>query len=362
MPLFLKSIGFTVLLIGILEAIAELVAGLSNGYFGKQSDTVQKRTPFVQLGYLLSAISKPMMAVFTYPLWIFFARTIDKIGKGVRTSARDALLSDEATPKTKARVFGFHRSMDTAGAVIGPSIALLYLYFNPEDYRSLLYMTIVPGILVILTTFFIREKKHEIRISRPPFSFFAFFKYWKTSPDNYRKLVIGLLLFALFNSSDMFLILKAKDAGLDDVSVIGLYIFFNLIYAIFSLPAGIMADKIGLKPVFVFGLIIFAAVYFGMGLTKNIYIIGGLFFLYGIYTATTHGVSKAWITNIADKKDTATAIGTFSAFQSICLMVASALTGFLWFQFGPIVAFITTAGITLLVVFYFILIVSYKKI
>ncbi len=281
MPLFLTSIGFSALLIGILEGIAEATAGLSKGYFGKRSDVIQKRTPFVQVGYLLSALSKPMMAFLTYPIWIFFSRTLDKLGKGVRTGARDALLSDEATPQTKGKVFGFHRAMDTAGAVIGPALALLYLYYHPADYRTLFYITAIPGILVIITTLFIREKKQEQKLTTThKFSFFAFLKYWKTSPNNYRKLVIGLLVFTLFNSSDMFLLLKAKDAGLNDTEYIGIYIFFNLVYALFSLPAGIIADKKGLKNVYIFGLIIFSIVYFGMGITGNIYIIGGLFFLY----------------------------------------------------------------------------------
>src|SRR6188472_867359 len=140
MPIYLKTIGFSILLIGILEGVAEATAGFSKGYFGKLSDNSGKRVPFVQLGYALSAVSKPMMAVFIYPLWIFFARTIDRIGKGIRTGARDAMLSDEATAETKGHVFGFHRSMDTLGAVVGPSLALLYLYFNPENYKTLFYI------------------------------------------------------------------------------------------------------------------------------------------------------------------------------------------------------------------------------
>ena len=132
MPIYLKSIGFSIILIGVLEGIAEATAGLSKGYFGKLSDLSGKRVPFVQFGYALSAVSKPMMAIFTFPIWIFLARTIDRIGKGIRTGARDAILSDEATPATKGKVFGFHRSMDTLGAVLGPLLALLYLYFYPS--------------------------------------------------------------------------------------------------------------------------------------------------------------------------------------------------------------------------------------
>src|SRR6187455_2659971 len=127
MPIYLKSIGFSIVLIGILEGVAEAIAGFSKGYFGKLSDNSGKRVPFVQIGYALSALSKPMMAFFIYPVWIFFARTIDRLGKGIRTGARDAILSDEATPSTKGKVFGFHRSMDTMGAVMGPSLALVYL-------------------------------------------------------------------------------------------------------------------------------------------------------------------------------------------------------------------------------------------
>ncbi len=131
MPVYLKSIGFSVVLIGILEGVAEATAGLSKGYFGKRSDASGKRVPFVQAGYTLSAISKPMLAFFVYPLWIFFSRTIDRLGKGLRTGARDAILSDEAVAETKGKVFGFHRSMDTMGAVLGPLFALIYLILSP---------------------------------------------------------------------------------------------------------------------------------------------------------------------------------------------------------------------------------------
>ena len=158
MPIYLKSIGFSIVLIGILEGVAEATAGLSKGYFGKLSDASGKRVPFVQVGYALSAISKPMMAMFIYPLWIFFARTIDRLGKGIRTGARDALLSDEATAAAKAKVFGFHRSMDTLGAAIGPALALLYLYYYPEDYITLFYLAFIPGVLAVFASFYLKIK------------------------------------------------------------------------------------------------------------------------------------------------------------------------------------------------------------
>ncbi len=349
------------MLIGVLEGFAEATAGLSKGYFGKLSDHNGKRVPFVQLGYALSALSKPLMAFFIYPLWIFFARTIDRFGKGIRTGARDAILSDEATPETKGKVFGFHRSMDTLGAVIGPALALVYLYYYPQDYKTLFFIAFVPGLLAILASFYLKDKRinrHPIKGSIP---FFSFLKYWKVSPALYRRLVIGLLFFALFNSSDVFLLLKAKQAGLDDTMVIGAYIFYNLIYALFAFPVGIIADYIGLKKVFIIGLLLFAVVYFGMAVSTNVYFIFGLFLLYGIYASATEGISKAWISNISDKKDTATAIGTFSGLQSICTMLASTLTGLIWYEYGAATTFTIIALATVLVIFYFLTIPSGKE-
>ena len=354
MPIYLKSIGFSIVLIGILEGIAEATAGISKGYFGKLSDNTGKRIPFVKIGYALSAISKPMMAIFTYPLWVFFSRTVDRFGKGIRTGARDAILSDEATPETKGKVFGFHRSMDTLGAVLGPVFALIYLYFYPQNYKTLFFIAFAPGLLAVFTSFLLKDKTKKDTSKSEKTRFFSFIKYWKVSPENYRKVVIGLLVFTLFNSSDIFLLLKAKQTGMNDTMVIGVYIFYNLIYALFCFPIGIIADKIGLKKMFIFGLAIFAIVYFGMGLTINIYAIVGLFFLYGIYSAATEGISKAWISNITDKKDTATAIGTYAGFQSICAMIASSLAGLIWYNFDSSVTFIVTGSFTLLVIFYFI--------
>lgn len=354
MPIYLKSIGFTVILIGILEGIAEATAGLSKGYFGKLSDNFGKRKPFVQLGYALSSISKPMLAIFIYPLWILFARTIDRLGKGIRTGARDAILSDEAKPETKGKVFGFHRALDTFGAAVGPALALLYLYFRPGDYKTLFFIAFLPGLAAILLTFFLKEKSQTKPIAKVPTSFFAFIHYWKESPEIYRKVVIGLLVFTLFNSSDMFLLLKLKETGLSDTSVVGAYIFYNLVYAVFAFPIGVMADKLGLKNIFIAGLALFAVVYIGMSFNTNLYLYFGLFFLYGLYAAATEGISKAWISNITERKDTATAIGTYAGFQSICTMLASSITGLIWFKFGAATAFITTAIVTIAVIIYFV--------
>lgn len=342
MPIYLKHIGFSVLLIGVLEGVAEATAGLSKGYFGMRSDALGRRTPFVQWGYALSALSKPLMAVFVAPLWIFFARTLDRLGKGLRTGARDALLSEAATPATKGRVFGFHRSMDTLGAVLGPALALLYLVHRPGDYVPLFLLAFGPGLLAITLSFLVKDKRTTPASPTKPVPFFAFLRYWRSSPAAYRKLTRGLLLFALFNSSDVFLLLQAKNAGLSDTGTIGVYIFYNLVYALAAYPLGVLADRIGLKRVFLFGLALFAGVYFGMAGAHGLGAIAALFLVYGVYAAATEGIAKAWISNVVPVTDTATAIGTYAGFQSLCALAASSLAGLLWYGFGPAVTFAIT--------------------
>ena len=361
MPVYLRSIGFSILLIGILEGVAEATAGLSKGYFGNLSDVIGKRAPFVRAGYFLSAVSKPMMAVFAYPLWIFFARTLDRLGKGIRTGARDAVLSDETTDENKGRVFGFHRAMDTLGAAIGPALALVYLWIFPGHYRWLFFIAFFPGLIAVLLSFFLRDKKYKPVQSvdnsssslspQQKIHFFSFFSYWKKSTPTFRKLVAGLLIFTLLNSSDVFLLLIVRNRlahvfqdnqQLADLWMIGIYIFYNLVYAFFSYPIGIIADKTGLKVMLVVGLMIFSVVYTGMGFASTIVVFGILFFLYGIYAAATEGVSKALISNIAERSETATAIGFYTGLASIFSLLASSLAGLLWIVFGAKVLFLTS--------------------
>ncbi|MBK6771094.1 MAG: MFS transporter [Ignavibacteria bacterium] len=359
MPVYLKSIGFSVLLIGLLEGLAEAIAGLSKGYFGKLSDVTGKRVPFVRLGYLMSSVSKPMLAMFVYPLWIFFARTIDRFGKGLRTSARDAILSEESTPENKGKIFGFHRGMDTLGAVLGPVAALIYLDFYPENYRTLFLFAFIPAIAAVSFTFLLKDKKTDKIPVKEKIKFFSFSGHWKESNPEYKKLVTGLFIFTLLNSSDIFLLLMVKNLGFSDQKVIMVYIFYNLVYALASLPVGILADKIGLKNNYIAGLIIFAIVYGGMALNPGIETVFFLFFCYGIYAASTEGISKAWITNISEKSKTATALGFYNGFNSIFSLIASVLAGFLWYSFGPEIMFAFSSAGTIATVIYFL--VSFRK-
>ena len=363
-PVYLKEIGFSVFWIGILEGFVNFTAGISKGYFGKLSDEKGLRLPFVKLGYSLSAISKPLIGFFTAAFWIFFVRTLDRLGKGVRVAAKDALLSQEATKKTKARVFGFNRALDTLGATIGPIIALIFLLFYPGDYKTLFYVAFIPGVISVLFIFLLKEKKQPVSTLEKG-NFFTFFKYWKIATPEYRKLVSGLLLFALFNSSDVFLLLKTKETiGDDTLKIFGLklsgdtitiaaYVVYNMVWAIGSYPLGILADKVGFKKLYIAGLFLFATTYAGFAFDPSIGTIFILFAIYGVFSAATDGVSKAWITNIAHNKNTATAIGFYTSCQSICTLGASTIAGAVWDNFGSFYTFISTAVIALIVMTWF---------
>lgn len=184
-------------------------------------------------------------------------------------------------------------------------------------------------------------------------NFFSFIRYLKESPVAYKRLLLGLLMFALINSSDLFLILRAKEAGLSDTGVIGIYIFYNLVYAVFAYPAGVLADKIGHRATLMLGLMLFVFVYAGMARAITIYGYGLLFFVYGIYAACTESISKALISNNVDNKNIATALGTYNAFQSIAALLSSSLAGLIWYFCGAEALFISTAGLCTIVIFYF---------
>jgi MFS family permease len=355
MPMFLTSIGFSVFWIGILEGIAEATAGFSKGYFGNISDVWGKRLPFVRLGYFLSAVAKPALVLIPNPVWVLFVRMLDRLGKGIRTSARDALLSAESSQENKGKVFGLHRAADTFGAAVGPLFALVFLHFYPAEYTTLFFIAFVPAIVGVTFTFLLKEKvavKDRMR-QRP--HFFEFLKYWQSSHTVYKRLVTGLIVFAVVNSSDIFLLLLAKHRGLSDQTVIAAYIFYNLVYALFSTPMGWLGDKFGLKSSYITGLFFFSIVYFAVTFARTEIHFFIIFLLYGIYAASTEGISKAWIAKIAKTDETATAIGFYNSFQSVAALTASVSAGLLWNIFSPELPFLLTACVSSVLIVYFII-------
>ena len=348
MPLYLKSIGMGAVYIGVLEGIAEAIAGLSKTYFGKLSDRSGRRMPFVWFGYVLSSFSKSATGFIANPFWILMMRSSDRLGKGIRTASRDAILSDEATPQTKGAIFGFHRSLDTMGAFLGPILALVYLHYYPGQYRNLFIYALIPALFVVISLSFVKEKKHEGKKEEGS-AFWSSLTYWKVATPSYKKVISLIVIFTLMNSSDMFLLLKVKEVGMSDVQSISLYIFYNFIYALSSFRMGMLSDKIGMKKVFILGLIFFVIVYGGMSFVQKIEWFYLLFFFYGLFAACYEGIVKAWVSNLCDKRDLATAIGFQATTQSIAAMCASFSAGAIWYFLGSEYVFLMSAVVTFFV-------------
>ncbi|MEO8087592.1 MAG: MFS transporter [Bacteroidota bacterium] len=355
LPVYLSSIGFTAIWIGILEGMAEAVAGFSKAYFGKLSDSFQHRTPFVRWGYALSAVSKSMMAIFTFTWWVFLSRTMDRLGKGVRTASRDALLADESEPRHRGKIFGLNKAMDTIGATIGTAVAAFYLFHSPGDYKSLFLIAFFPAIVAVAITFIVREKQREVTTIKKIRGVFSFFGYWKNASPAYKKLVTGFLVFAIFNSSDAFIFLIGKHCGLSDTVILSAYIFYNIAFASLALPFGHLGDKVGMKFAYIIGIVFFGLAYFIFPYSSSSFIFFLAFFVYAFFAASTDGISKAWITKNCEPNEKATALGFYSGTLSIVILFSNLLAGFLWSVTSPETLFLVSVGgaVVTLVYFYF---------
>jgi len=349
-PIFLTAVlGSSMALVGVIEGIAEFIAALLKGYFGNLSDKVGKRSIFVTIGYGLSAISKPLPGIFQNIPIVFATRVTDRIGKGIRTAPRDALLGSYSDGNSGA-VFGFHRAMDTLGAAIGPVIALILLNIFPENYQLIFIVAFVPSIIAVALTLMVKDRvvSTKDRIKK------NYFEFLKSSPKSYKKILLLLAVFSLVNSSDVFLILKSRDISESSTLAIFGYIFYNIVYAASSYPMGSLSDKLGKRNIFTVGLVLFSLVYFGFAFIPDIYLLWVLFALYGIYAASTEGISKAWISDIIPDERRGTAIGLATLITGICVMIGSFATGFLWDKFGSQVPFLISAIVSLIIALFVI--------
>lgn len=355
-PLYLSAVGISVSGIGMIEGIAETLSALSKTYFGIMSDRLKKRKIFIIIGYGLSAISKPFMIVFSNYFWILFMRLSDRLGKGIRTAPRDALLSDESVESNKGKVFGFHRSIDTLGAAVGPAITLMLLSFYHWHYTELFILAIIPGILTIIISLFIKEKKQH-HFSFRKIKWQDLLAYWKISSYSYKIVTVLLIMFYIFNSSDMLLLLKAQThSSVQDSQVILLYIVYNISYALFAFPFGIIGDKIGLRNTIAIGLLFFGVTYIGISYFESWEALISLFILYGIYSAAIEGNIKALLSNLSEKEYTATAIGLFTTLQSFTFIIANSLAGYLWENFNSSLPFILSGCVSIFISILLILI------
>ncbi len=351
-PVFLTSVLATpVALVGLIEGIAESTASTLKVLSGRLSDKWQKRKPLAVAGYSLSAASKILLGLaFSWPS-VLFARFVDRFGKGTRTPARDALIAESSETLFRGRAFGFHRALDTLGAVVGPLIALLAIRFlDRGNFRLIFFLAFVPACIgILLLVIFVKEKRREKISSNFNFD-------WRHLDPSFKIFLFISLVFALGNSSDAFLILRAQNLGLPLTLVVLSYFLFNLTYAIFSLPAGIISDKIGPKRVLSFGFLLFSLIYLLFGLIKVSFLLWFLFPFYGIYMALTEGVGKAYISHLVPQEKVGTAFGIYQTTIGLCTFFASLIAGLLWtymgvrspFIFGSLMALIAASLFILL--------------
>jgi MFS family permease len=332
LPVYLVSVlGASPAILGLIEGIAESLASLLKVFSGYFSDKVKLRKPFTIFGYAGSVFGKLLLYLSTSWGYVLFARIVDRFGKGVRTAPRDALIADSAKEGKKGAAFGLHRAMDTLGAAIGVLAAYLLIVNFKDNFKSVFLLSLIPAILGVFFLFFVKEKKtppQEKQREKLQFN-------WKTLDRKLKLFLIFTFIFTLGNSSNQFLLLRAKNAGNPLPTVILLYLVYNIVYSLVSYPAGRISDKIGRKNLLVLGYFFYGIVYLGFAVNNSAGMFWFLFGIYGLYIGFTEGVEKALVADIAPANLRATAIGLHATLVGIGLLPASLLAGLLWKHLGP---------------------------
>jgi len=335
-PLYLSvRLGAGPAVIGLIEGVAESLASLLKVFSGNFSDRIRRRKPLTIFGYSFSSIGKLILYVANAWGLVFLARVVDRIGKGVRTAPRDALIADSTPTKRLGMAYGLHRAMDTLGAAIGVSFAIILMRLSHSNYHEVFLLAVIPAVLAVFFLFFTKEKLAQVKFERKP----SVQLNWRMLPRRLKLFLIIVFLFALGNSSNLFLLLRAKNLGLSVETVLLVYLFYNLVYGSFAFPIGRISDRIGKKKVLVIGYLVYGLVYFGFAIIFKPGLLWLLFGFYGLYSAFTEGIEKALVAEIAPEAIRGTLIGLHATLVGIGLFPASLLAGMLWKFFGAAAPF-----------------------
>jgi len=337
-PLYLVSVlGTGALVVGICEGAAETTASLIKVFSGYWSDRLKRRKPFVFIGYSLSAVTKPLFALAgAWPL-VLTIRMTERVGKGIRSAPRDAIVAESVDRSVRGKAYGFHRAMDGLGSVLGAFLAFILLSTTDSDYARIFLLAGIPGIAAVLFILFIKEPEgtegQQVRTTSMRVSFRAL-------PANLRLLIVAASVFYLGHFGYAFLLLRAKDIGLADQTAILLYVLFYVVYVIAAIPAGMLSDRVGRKPVLMASYLIFAIVSLGLIFTTSLHSVLPFFAIYGMSFAMFDSVQRAYVVDFAPEHLRATALGTFHAAVGLVALPGGYVAGMLWDKIGPEATFV----------------------
>ena len=334
-PLFLTTtLGAGAYAVGIVEGAAETTASLLKVISGYWSDKIKKRRPFVLFGYSLSSVTKPLFALaYAWP-FVLFIRVVERIGKGLRTAPRDAIVAESCEKNVRGKAYGLQRAMDGIGSISGAVLAFLLL--PSLGYRNIFLLAFIPAIIAVFVILFVKEKKmpsKEVRKISLKISF-------RELPSNLKLFIAASSVFALGHFGYAFLLLRAKNIGLTDDMAILMYVLFYIVYTLFIIPSGILSDKIGRKPVLAMGYLMFAITSLGLIYTSDLYGILLFFIIYGIFYAMVDGVQRAFVVDLAPKHLKATALGTFHTAVGLVALPGGYIAGMLWDKISPEATFV----------------------
>jgi MFS family permease len=359
-PLFLTAMGASAGVIGLVEGIAEATAALFKYLSGRIADKAQRYKPLVTIGYLISALSRPIMAVA--PTWRVFlgGRIVDRFGKGVRTAPRDAIIAASADKKSYGKAFGFHRAMDQSGAILGPLLASAVLFavatsVTPglRDFRTVIWLALIPGLLAVVATLFLVEtgtRKAALESAAQPEPHHAVEAAAQPQPKlpedtlegdtaRYWYFLAVMFVFSIGNSSNAFLILRSKDLGMSEKIIPIAYAMMNVVYVAASIPWGVWADKIGFRRVILVGFGVFAVVYFLIGAATQAWMMWALFAAYGLFESAFEGQSRAYLARLAKTHLRGTSFGLYHMLLALTVFPASFIAGLLYKNVSPSWAF-----------------------
>jgi len=347
LPIYLTSVlGVGTAFVGLVEGIAESTSSVLNLVTGWLSDRIRKRKTLMLWGYGLSAVTRPLIALVTAGWHILLVRFVEKVGKGIRVTSRDALIAESATAENRGKSFGLHRSLDNIGSIIGPLFAFSLLARLGNDYRLVFWIASIPAFLGLGALAFFVAEKERVTYQVEKITFKGIFNL-KPFQKNFKMFLIITAIFELANSSNAFLLLRVKDVGLPVELIPIIYLFCNIFRTISSLPGGMLSDKLGRRNMLACGWVIYGLSYLGFAFFTSVSQAWVIFGIYGLFSGMTEGIKKALVADLVPSEIRGAAYGLHSFVSSFIQLPASLMLGIVWQQYNALIAFSLGGGLAM---------------